>query len=137
MSCTDHLRLVVGEQHRGAIGGEDSEQQLGPVGDHRIGMGPIFLRPGTFGIDGIGRMNLVDGDQLCVGKDGGDRSFAILEDRGAVVLAAVADVEPGNLAGRNAAATAEEPVRNRAEARRADGLDAGHSAFTMITSSSA
>ena len=36
----------VGEQHRRAVGGQDAEQQAGPVGDHRVGVRPLVVRPG-------------------------------------------------------------------------------------------
>jgi len=87
--------------------------------------------------DRIRRMDLVNRYQLGIRQHRGYRSLAILEDRCAVVIASVTDIQAGDIPRRNAAAPTEEPVRNRAEARRADGLDADHSAFTMMMSSSA
>ena len=64
-------------------------------------------------------MDLVDGRELArPGSTAATAQPPVLVDRRAVVVAAVADVEPGELAGRNAAAAAEEAVRDAAEARR-------------------
>ena len=57
-------------------------------------------------------MDLVDGRQLGAGQDRVDRAAAVLVDRRAVVAAAIADIEPCKLAGRNAAAAAEKAVRD-------------------------
>ena len=46
MGGADHPGLVIGEQDRRAIGGQDSEQQVRAVGDHRVGVRPLVLRPG-------------------------------------------------------------------------------------------
>ena len=62
---------------------------------------------------------------------------AVAGDRLAIVVAAVADVEARAFADRNAAAPAEEAVRQPAQADRADDLDVAHSAFLMMMSSSA
>ena len=99
--------------------------------------GRSVVRPGLLDSDGLGRMDLVHGRELGAGQHRGDRAPAVLVDRGAVVVAAVADVEPGELAGRNAAAAPEEAVREAAEARRANDFDAAHSACRMMMSSSA
>ena len=45
---------AIGEQHRRAIGGEDAEQEVGPVGDHRVGMRPLVLRPGSLDLTDVG-----------------------------------------------------------------------------------
>ena len=37
MGGADDAGLGVGEQHRRAVGGEDAEQQVRAVGDHRVG----------------------------------------------------------------------------------------------------
>ncbi len=81
MGRADHAGLGIGEQHRRAIGGEDSEQQPGPVGDHRVGVRPLVLRPRLLDIDGVGRMDLVHGRQLGAGQHRGDRAAAVLGDR--------------------------------------------------------
>ena len=44
MGGGDHARLAVGEQDRRAVGGEDSEHEARPVGDHRVGLGPGVVR---------------------------------------------------------------------------------------------
>ena len=54
MGCADDDGLMIGEQHRGAVGGQDSEQQIGPVGDHRIGARALVLRPGRIGDNDFG-----------------------------------------------------------------------------------
>ena len=46
MGRADHARLAVGQQHRRAIGGDDAEQQAGPVGDQRVGLRPLGMRHG-------------------------------------------------------------------------------------------
>jgi hypothetical protein len=89
------------------------------------------------GENGIGRVDLMDRRKVCFGKHGVNRQPAILLDCCAVVVAAVADVQPSDLPDRHTAAAPEEPVRNCTEARRADDLDAAHSVFRMMMSSSA
>src|SRR5689334_3759265 len=116
VSSADHARFIVGEQDRRAIGGENPEQQLGPVSDDGVGMRPLLLRPGAVSKNSVGRMDLVHRHQLGARQYGSHRSLAVFEDRGAVVIAAVADVEPSDLTNGHAATPAEEPVRNRAEA---------------------
>ena len=81
------------------------------------------------------------GGEFGAGEDRGDRAPPVLIDRGAIVVAAVADVEAGKVAGRDAAAAAEEAVREIAQRRRADHLEGGlpwaHNIFRMMMSSSA
>ena len=93
----------VGEQHRHAIGGEDAEQQAGPIGDERVGMRARIVGEGRGDGDGIGRMDLVQGDERRAGRDRRDRARAVLGDRGGIVVRAEADVEPGVDAGGDAA----------------------------------
>jgi hypothetical protein len=68
-------------------------------------------------------MDLMDGDQFRAGQYGRDRALTVLEDRGSVILAAIANVEAGDVAGGNYAAPAEEAVRDGAEVGRAVDLD--------------
>ena len=100
--------------------------------------GPLVLRPGMLDIDDT-RANGSGARSPArrTGQNRGDRAAAIFVDRRAVVAAAVTDVEPGELAGRDAAAPAEEAVRDAAERRRADDLDVAHSSLRMMMSSSA
>ena len=136
MGGADDRCVMVREQHRRAIGGEDSEQQIGPIGDHRVGTRASILRPGRVRHDNLGGMDLVDRRQLRIGKQGGDGEAAVAGDRLGVVAAAKADVQARAFADRDAAAPAEEAVRKLAEADRADDLD-GQRIFLMMMSSSA
>jgi hypothetical protein len=81
-------------------------------------------------------MHLVDRDQLTAGSDRRNGSSPILADRLAIVLAAVADVEARKVTRGNAASSAEEAVRNVAEADCPDDLHFAHRLFRMMTSSS-
>jgi hypothetical protein len=81
-------------------------------------------------------MNLVNGGKRGVRVDCGDGETTVAGDRLAVVIAAVADVEAGAFADRNAAAAPEEAVRELAEADGASDLD-GQRVFLMMMSSSA
>ena len=136
MGGGDHARLPVREQHRRAIGGEDAEREAGAVGDDRVGLGAGVVGPGRGRVDGVGRMDLVDGDEPGAGRDRLDRAAAILGDGVAVVVRAEADIEAGADALRHAAAPAEKAVRDVAQHRRADDFDA-HSFSRMMMSSSA
>ena len=60
----NHAGFGVGKQHGRAVGGEDTEQEIRPVGDHRVGARALVLRPRVLGFDDIGRVNLMNGDQL-------------------------------------------------------------------------
>src|SRR6185437_16308279 len=132
-----HHGLVVGKQHRRAIGGQDSEQEVGPVGDDPVGARPPVLRPRFIGDNYIGRMNLVDRRELGLGQDGGDGEASIAGNRLAIVIAAIADVEPRAFTDRNSAAASEESMRELAKADRPDDFHAAHSIFRMMMSSSA
>jgi len=133
----DDDRVMIGEQHRRAIGGENPEQQVGRVGDHRVGAGALTLRPGVIGDDDIGRVDLVDGRKLGLGEKRGDREPAVAFDGLAVVIATEADVETRAGADRHAAAPPQKAVRELAEADRAGNLDAVQMSFRMMMSSSA
>ena len=87
----DHTCLAVGEQNGRAVGGEDAEENAGPIRHQRVGMRTVVIGP-VAGFDGFGGMNLVDGDQASTGEDGFDRAPPIFGDCGAVVGAAPADV---------------------------------------------
>ena len=54
MRRADHSCPGVSEKHRGAIGGEDSEQQAAAVGDHRVGVRPFCVRPAMLRLKRIG-----------------------------------------------------------------------------------
>ena len=129
-------RLVVGEQHWGTIGGEDSEQEVWGVGDQSVGARALVLRPRLARQHDLGGVNLMDRRELGVGQQSGNGEAAVAGDRLAVVVAAIADVEAGHFAHRHAAAPAEETVRELAEADGADDLDAQR-VFLMMMSSSA
>jgi hypothetical protein len=81
-------------------------------------------------------MNLVDGRKFRTRKQSGDGEAAVASDGLGVVVAAKADVEPGALADGDAAAAAEESVRELAQTDRPDDVD-GQRIFRMMTSSSA
>ena len=99
MRSADHPRLGVCEQHRGAIRGENSEQQARSVGHDCIGDRPFLLGPGPLGADHLRRVPLVNGRELGSRKHRRNGPAAVLVDRGAVVAAAVADVEAGRFPG--------------------------------------
>ena len=66
----DHPRLAVGEQHRGAIGGDDANHEPRGSGDERIGAGPLVVGHG-FADDHRGRrMDLVGGGERGARQDG-------------------------------------------------------------------
>lgn len=136
MGRGDDRCVVVREQNRRAIGGEDSEQKVGPIGDHRIGTRASILRPRRVRHDNLGGMNLVDGRQLRIGKQSGNGKAAVAGNRLGVVAAAIADVQARAVSDRDAAPPAEKAVRKLTKADRADNLDAQR-VFLMIMSSSA
>ena len=136
MGGADDDGLMVGKQHGRAVRGEDTEQQVGRVGDHRVGARAPILRPGFLGDHDVGRMDLVDCRKLGAWQKRCDGETAVAGDRLAIVVAAVSDVEARAFADRNPAAPAEEAVGQAAQADRAGDLDA-QSAFLMMISSSA
>ena len=81
-------------------------------------------------------MDLVDRRKFGVGVYRSDGEAAVAGDRLGVVVAAKADVESGALSDGDAAAAAEEAVRELAQTDRADDLD-GQRIFRMMMSSSA
>ena len=81
-------------------------------------------------------MDLVDRRKFGVGVYRSDSEAAVAGDRLRVVVAAKADVESGALADGDAAAPAEEAVRELAQTDRADDVD-GQRIFRIMTSSSA
>ena len=84
----------------------------------------------------MGRMDLMDGRQLCAGQHRLDRTTAVLGDQIWVVAAAIADVEAPHFASRNSAPPAEEAMRRGQKLGTKD-LDYVHSASRMMMSSSA
>jgi hypothetical protein len=137
MGGADDYRFMVGEQDGRTVGGENPEQQVGRVRDHRVGTRPFVLRPGFGREDHLRRMDLVDGYQLGVRVERGDGQPAVAGNCLAVIVAAEADVETGALADGNTSPAAEEAVGEPAEANGADDLDSTHSSFRMMMSSSA
>jgi hypothetical protein len=137
MGCADDCGLMVGEKHWRAVGRQNAEQQVRPIGDHGVCARPLVLGPRCVGHDHLGRMDLMDRRQLRIGQQGRYREAAVAGNRVAIVAAAVADVEASALANRDTAAAAEESVRELAEADGANDLNAVHSGFRMMMSSSA
>jgi Na+-translocating ferredoxin:NAD+ oxidoreductase RnfC subunit len=92
-------------------------------------------------LDRIGGMHLMDCRELRAAHHSVDRPAAILIDRGALVIAAVTNVQSGKIAIRDAAAPAQEAMGKHAEADRSIDLHAlanwAHSTFFKMTSSSA
>ena len=86
MGGADHTRFRVGEQHRRAVGGEDAEDQAGPVGDQRVRPAGGRRRNRRGDVDRVGRMDLVEGDQSRAGRHCFDRAAPVLADRLAVVV---------------------------------------------------
>ena len=137
MSRANDHPVVVGEQNRRAIGGQNAEQQVGRIGHHCIGTRSLALGPRTRGDDDVGRMDLMDRGQLRLRIKGCDGQAAVSFDCFGIVIAAEADVEAGTFAHGNSAASAEEPVRQLPQADRTYDLDVVQSTFRMMMSSSA
>ena len=57
----------VGEEDGGAVGGEDAEQQAGPVGDQRVGMGAVRVGPCVPHCHDVDAVDLIDPDQRRAG----------------------------------------------------------------------
>src|SRR5205085_8091945 len=75
------------------------------------------------GIEGIGRMDLVQSHQPRAGRDGGDGEAAILHDRRAVVARAEPDIQPRAEPRRDSAPPSEKAVRDARERAGAVHLD--------------
>src|SRR5690348_2183096 len=133
MRSADDDSTMIREEHRRAIRGEDAEQEVRAIGDHGVGARTRILSPWRIGVNDLSRMDLVDGRKLRVRQERGDRAAAVLVDRGALVIAAVADVEAGQLAARHAAAPPEEAVRELAERDSADHVHGAHACACMMT----
>jgi hypothetical protein len=82
-------------------------------------------------------MDLMDACKRRFGEERIDRNPPILGNRGAIVAAAIADVEPGAFADRDSAAAPEEAVGKAAQAPRANDFDLAHNSFRMMMSLSA
>ena len=65
---TDHARFAVGEQDRGAIGGNDRQQEAGAGGDQRVGLGSLVVGPGIGDDDAVGRVDLIGRHQWRAGE---------------------------------------------------------------------
>ncbi len=92
MCCSNDDRVVVSEKDRRAIGGEDSKEKIGLVGDHGIRPRALVLRPCPIGNDDFGRVNLVDCRKFRLGKKCGDCKAAISSNRLRIVMTSKADV---------------------------------------------
>ncbi len=115
VSGADHDRFMVGEQDRRAIRCQDTDEKIGPVGDHGIRARTVVLRPRPFCVNNFSRMHLVDRREVGLRKERCDGDAPVLVDRGAVVVASVADVEAGELAVRYTAAAPKEAMRQAAQ----------------------
>jgi hypothetical protein len=80
MRGPDHTRRPVGEQHRGAIGRNDAQQQPRPVRHERISLGPVVVVPGIGHGYASRGMGLVDSDQPETGRDRGGSTATVLAD---------------------------------------------------------
>ena len=110
---------------------------VGCVGHDRVGLWALALWPGPVSNRDIGRMDLMDCRELGLRIDRGNGKAPVPFDRLGIVITAEADVEPGAFADRDAATTAEEPVRQLPQADRPDDFNVAQSAFRMMMSSSA
>ena len=129
--------LGIRQKHRRAVRAQNAEQQSGTVRDHGVRAGPLVLRPGAVHVDDLGGMDLVHCRKLGPWKQRGDSPTTILVDRRAVVVAAIADVQPGKLTGRYAASPAEDAKGYSGKRFRAEPKDLGPRRFRMIMSWSA
>ena len=105
---TNHPGIGIGEQDRRAIGGQDSEQDVLAVGDHGVGLRPLGVGPGMLDRKCNRRMHLVHRNQLGARADRIDGPPTILVNRRSVIVAAIANIQPRELAGRNARRGARE-----------------------------
>ncbi len=122
---TDHAGPAIGEQHRGAIGGYDAEQQPRPIGDQRVRLGPRVVGPRLNGRDSIGRMDLVDRCQRRAGQHCGNGAPPILLDGIRVVVGSMANLQARDDPARNAAPPGKEAVRDTREGFGLDRLNQG------------
>ena len=129
-------RFGVGQQNRRTVRRDDAEKQSWAIGDERVGVGPLAMRNGLADDDRLGRMDLVDAGQRRAREDrvGGDAAVGL--DRFGIVAAAKPAIEPHNITHGNSAGAPEEAMRNVAQHRRSDDVEA-HSFSRMTISSSA
>jgi hypothetical protein len=133
MGGGDDARFPIGEEDRRAVGGEDAEDQPGAVGHHRIGFGASIVGKGRDHVYRLGRVDLMERDQLRFGRHGGDRPAAILADRLPIVAGAQADIEAFATALGDSPAPPQEAMRDSVQ--RAGGKDVYRSSFHISSSS--
>ena len=78
MGGADHPRLGIGEQHRGAIGGEDAQRDAGQRRDHAIAFRPGGEIPVRAHDMDNGAVNLRQGDEPGSGRQRRDDAGAVL-----------------------------------------------------------
>jgi len=137
MRRADHHCMVVREKNRGAVGRENSEEKVGPVGDHCVDPRAFGLLPCLIGDDDLGGMNLVNGREFGLGKKRRDCETAIAGNGLAIVIASETDIEARAFANGDAAPATEEAMRKPAKAYRPDDFNVAHRTFRMMMSSSA
>ena len=120
MGCSDHARLPIRQKHRRAIGGDDADQQARRSADQRIDAGPVVSLDRSGHDRDVGRVDLKRHRQPRTGEQGGDHPAAVLRDGVRVVPGAEADLQPGDVPGRDAALPAEKAVRHALQRGRAD-----------------
>jgi len=88
----DDHGLVVGKQDRRAVGGENSEKKVRPVGDHCIDSRSLALLPRLIRDDQLGGMDLVNSREVRFGKQCSDCYPPVAGDGLAIVIASKADI---------------------------------------------
>jgi hypothetical protein len=120
MGGPDNARLMIRQQNRPTIGGEDAEQQAGPVRHQSIGMGPRTIGPGICRHNGLSRMDLMERHQLRTRQNSRHRPAAVFVHGFAVIGRPETDIQPAVDAGGYAALSPEKGVGQGFKRRGAD-----------------
>jgi len=126
MGGAGDARFFVGEQHRGAVGGEDAERDAFLCRHHRIHLGRFLAPPGPLDPGHENAVSLIGGyEPPRIEACGGDRAIPVLRHPGRIVAGAEAAIERGVQPFADAALTAEKAVAKAGEFGKRLGLDHG------------
>jgi hypothetical protein len=128
--------LAISQEDRCTIGGDDAQQQAGPVRDQSIGTRPFVMRNSFASDDGGWRMDLMDAGQRRAGQSGVGGKAAVGFDRMAIVAASQSAIETRYRARRDATGAPEKSVWHAVQHPGADDVET-HSFSRMTMSSSA
>ena len=113
MSGAGHAGIVVRQQDRCAVGGDDAKGDVGLVRHHRVGARAIARSPRCRHLNHIGTMHLHEADKaIRFGADRAGGAGSILQHRVAFVAARQAAVQACVWAAGNAALAREETMRH-------------------------